>query len=110
MNTMKKYLGILFLTLGLMLSSGNMMAQCPMCKAAVVSNTEDGAKGVATASGLNAGILILFALPYACIGGVAFTVIYYVRKHRKIEASILSSTTVEDVIGDHKHGFGSSGN
>ena len=99
---MKKYLGILFLLLVLQFSASNIQAQCPMCKAAVVSNTEDGAKGVAMAGGLNTGILILFFLPYACIGTVVFATIYFVRRRRKEEARLLSETTVEDIIGNHR--------
>ena len=106
---MKKYLGILFFLLVLQIPVSNLQAQCPMCKAAVVSNTEDGAKGVGTASGLNTGILILFFLPYACIGTVAFATVYFIRKHRKEQAALLSSTTVDDLIGDHKPGLESSG-
>lgn len=110
MKAMKKYLGILFLLLVLQFSNGNVQAQCPMCKAAITSSTEDGATGVATAGGLNAGILILFFLPYACIGSIAFATIYFVRKNKKANDAQLSTTTVEDVIGNHRPGFGPTAN
>jgi hypothetical protein len=100
---MKRYLSIFSLMALLLLGSSQVQAQCPMCKAAVVSSTEDGAKGVSTAKGLNAGILLLFVLPYACLGTLAFVSIHYVRKHRRAQAEY-SQLTVEDVIGQHRPG------
>lgn len=44
------------------LNVGFLAAQCPMCKAAVESNLKEGG---AAAAGLNAGIIYLFATPFA---------------------------------------------
>ncbi len=63
---------ILFLVfaVALILLDGDNFAQCPMCKAGVESNAEEGATHLPAA--LNTGIMYLFVLPYLLIGGVAF--------------------------------------
>ena len=62
----------LLLTLSLCINFGSpadVAAQCPMCKISAESNLNNG--GTA-GSGLNKGILYLFALPYLIIGGIGY--------------------------------------
>ena len=67
--------------------SSNLNAQCPMCKAAVTSGSNDGkgtdGKGSALASNLNTGILYLFVLPYSAIMLVAIVVYRGYKKRKK---------------------------
>ena len=67
---MKKFAWILpvLLLLLVMLVPADLVAQCPMCKAAVESGTEEGTSPLAR--GLNNGILYLFILPFLTIGTV----------------------------------------
>lgn len=48
-----------------LIGTSPVMAQCPMCKAAVIS--EHGGGESELAKGLNTGILYMFVLPYAVI-------------------------------------------
>lgn len=73
-------------------------AQCPMCKAAVVSNSGYGEEENAMASGLNTGIFYLFALPYLALMGVGFLFYRGYRRRKRREAAA-EMTTIEDVIG-----------
>jgi hypothetical protein len=101
---MKNLLVALLLVLGLMVVPQVASAQCPMCKAAVTSGSNYGAKESNLVSGLNTGILYLFVLPYASIMLIGFVVVVNYRKRKREEARELSDTRVEDVIGDHKPG------
>lgn len=73
-------------------------AQCPMCKAAVESNTGYGEEGSWLASMLNTGILYLFALPYLALMGVGF-LWYRGYKRRQREEAAEEMTTIESVTG-----------
>lgn len=53
----------------LLLGGGELLAQCPMCRATAESNL---ANGGTEGRGLNNGILYLFFMPYILIGTVAF--------------------------------------
>lgn len=99
---MKKYLGILLLGLGLLLAPRLLPAQCPMCKAAVTSGSNYGAKESNLVAGLNTGILYLFVLPYGSLMLIGVVVVVHYRRKQREDARELSETTVEDVIGDHK--------
>ena len=50
------------LILILFLIAFDLVAQCPMCKAAIESNMKDGGKA---GQGINAGIMYLFLTPFA---------------------------------------------
>jgi len=52
-----------------MASGAELLAQCPMCKAAAESNLKEGGSAGA---GLNAGILYLFFTPYILVGTLGF--------------------------------------
>jgi len=57
------------------------VAQCPMCKAAVESNLEDG--GTSTVGmGLNTGILYLMIIPYVMVAAIG---IFWYRAKKKQE-------------------------
>jgi len=45
------------------------VAQCPMCKIAAESNMENGGE---SGSGLNTGILYMFAAPYLIVGFISY--------------------------------------
>ena len=46
----------------IVVSSGNILAQCAMCRASVETNVSED--GIGFAAKLNTGILYLFAMPY----------------------------------------------
>lgn len=46
------------------------LAQCAMCRATLENNLSNGNPGIAT--GMNLGILYLFAAPYLAVAAVAF--------------------------------------
>lgn len=64
MSTFKnKLLRILAITwMALVVNSGNLLAQCAMCKASVETNVNED--GIGFAAKLNTGILYLFVMPY----------------------------------------------
>lgn len=57
--------------------SGQLFAQCPMCKTAVESTVKSGQSNAG--KGLNDGILYLLAAPYLVVGGLA---ILWYKKYR----------------------------
>ncbi len=65
---MKKYL-LPCLILVLLLAGGDLLAQCPMCRATAESNL---ANGGTEGQGLNQGILYLLGMPYVLVGTIAF--------------------------------------
>jgi hypothetical protein len=99
---MKKYILGLLLILGMSFAPQIVDAQCPMCKAAVTSGSNYGAKGNQIVAGLNTGILYLFVLPYASLMLIGVVVVVHYRRKQREDAKELSETTVEDVIGDHR--------
>lgn len=66
----RKYLPFILLLLLFCLSGGGeLLAQCPMCRATAESNL---ANGGTEGQGLNNGILYLFFAPYLIVGTLAF--------------------------------------
>lgn len=57
---------VLALTL---VSSPELLAQCPMCRATAETNL---ANGGTEGAGLNQGILYLLGMPYVLVGAIAF--------------------------------------
>jgi hypothetical protein len=106
---MKKYLGMLLLVVGLALAPQVAQAQCPMCKAAVTTGSNYGAKESKLVAGLNAGILYLFLLPYGSLMLLGVVLVVNHRRNKRRNGQELSETTVADVIGDHRVG-GATGN
>jgi hypothetical protein len=76
----------------------NAAAQCPMCKAAVESNSGYGEGESWLASMLNTGIIYLFTLPYLAIMGVGF-LWYRGYKRKQREEAMEEMTTIESVTG-----------
>jgi len=60
----------------------NVMAQCPMCRAAAEQNL---AGGGTSAIGLNRGILYLFLTPYLIVMSLGLVWYYRYRKVQKLE-------------------------
>lgn len=60
------FLAVIFITTNI----GQVMAQCAMCRATVENNVSAG--DTSLASGLNLGILYLFATPYVVFLVIAF--------------------------------------
>lgn len=75
---MKKRIMLVFFTL-LLFSSGNIEAQCAMCRAAL-----GGEDNSAQAKAVNDGIVYLMAIPYLLVVVIGYAV-YRMRKNRKIE-------------------------
>ena len=61
---------ILLIVTVMISSSGQLMAQCAMCRTTIENNVSAG--DTALGSGLNLGILYLFVAPYLIIGTIAF--------------------------------------
>lgn len=59
----------LLLIISLTLIGGDLLAQCPMCRATAETNL---ANGGTEGAGLNQGILYLLGMPYVLIGTIAF--------------------------------------
>lgn len=79
-NKLKRFLGLLLLTLTLSFSNVSTTdAQCPMCRMSAESNLKNGGT---EGKGLNNGILYLLATPYLMIGGIAY---FWYRNRRKNE-------------------------
>lgn len=86
MKQILKYIAVFAVLALLMCVAGDLVAQCPMCKAAVESAGDGGPSPMA--KGLNNGILYLFVLPYLMVGLVGFLLYrgYQNRKKQKEEA------------------------
>ncbi|CAH1001955.1 hypothetical protein LEM8419_02870 [Neolewinella maritima] len=65
---MKRFLTLL-LVLVLLGTGGELLAQCPMCRATAESNL---ANGGTEGQGLNQGILYLLGMPYVLVATVGF--------------------------------------
>lgn len=74
-----RFFSLLILTLVITIQSA--LAQCAMCRATVETNVNYGEASLA--SGLNLGILYLFAAPYLVIGTIAF---FWYRQSRAAHA------------------------
>lgn len=71
-----KYVGLLLLILLLMPEISE--AQCSMCRAVLMSETDQSA-----AKGINDGILYLMIFPYLLVGGVGYFIYRSRRNKRK---------------------------
>ena len=83
MKNVLKYVAVIGVFALLFCFAGDLMAQCPMCKAAVETGKNDGVSPMA--EGLNTGILYLFTLPYLLLGLLGF-ILYRNYKSKKAEA------------------------
>lgn len=54
----------------LMITAGESLAQCAMCRATLENNLSNGNPGIA--AGINFGIMYLFCAPYLAVGVVAY--------------------------------------
>lgn len=82
---MSKYrllISLLLIGLLMVVVSGDVAAQCPMCKMSAESNLREG--GTA-GRGLNAGILFMLSLPYLIIGSIGYA---WWRNNRGIEGDL----------------------
>lgn len=66
---MKKSLLTTVCFLLLLMAGGDLLAQCPMCRATAETNL---ANGGTEGQGLNNGIMYMLGMPYLLIGTVAF--------------------------------------
>lgn len=89
MKKLLRYFSILSFAL-LLFGSQPAMSQCPMCKAAVMS--ENGNNTSKLAKGLNTGILYMFVLPY--ITGTAIIVLW-VRASRRRKRELAKAQAEE---------------
>lgn len=81
MHKLKSILISLLVVCLLVVFTGDLAAQCPMCKMSAESNL---ANGGTAGKGLNAGILYMLATPYLLVGTVAYL---WWRNKKKAEAS-----------------------
>ena len=72
-----------FVTVWIMLvvNSGELLAQCAMCKASIESNVNED--GIGFASKLNTGILYLFIMPYLLAMIIGYFWLRKSREHRR---------------------------
>lgn len=54
----------------LVITAGESLAQCAMCRATLENNLSNGNPGIA--AGINFGIMYLFCAPYLAVGVVAY--------------------------------------
>lgn len=64
-----------------LVNSGNILAQCAMCKASVETNVSED--GVGFASQLNFGIMYLFAAPYLLVMVIAYLWYKKSKEHKR---------------------------
>jgi hypothetical protein len=86
MNGIKSLFLVLSLTFSGWMISGDVAAQCPMCKMSAESNLKNGGT---TGKGLNAGILYMLALPYTLVGVIGFIWWKNNRRHQEDEVEVL---------------------
>jgi len=84
-----KFTTVCFTIITLLLNTVEMVAQCPMCRAAAEQNL---ASGGGAARGLNHGILYLLAAPYLIVSIIGIIWYYQYRKSQRL--------TVEDILGE----------
>ena len=86
MKMVKRILFVLCISFSGWMVSGDLAAQCPMCKMSAESNLKNG--GTA-GKGLNAGILYMLALPYTLVGVIGFIWWKNNRRNREDEVEVL---------------------
>jgi len=69
----------------ILLVSADVVAQCPMCKAAAEASLNSDSK-VNIALGLNKGIFYLFIMPYVLISAIFFIWYYNYRKQKIVSS------------------------
>ena len=77
----------------MVLASGDLLAQCPMCKMAAESNMREGGTN---GKGLNAGILFILSLPYVIVGSIGYA---WWRNNREFEADFMKPTEPSSAAG-----------
>ena len=80
MKFAKQLILVIGLTFSGIVMSGDVAAQCPMCKMSAESNLKNG--GTA-GKGLNAGILYMLSLPYTLVGVIGY--IWWKNNRRRTE-------------------------
>jgi len=60
-----KYVKGIFLMLMFLILSGDLLAQCAMCRSTLENNYSNGNPGIA--AGINTGILYLLSMPYLAV-------------------------------------------
>jgi hypothetical protein len=68
-KTVKILRGLSAMSILIIVSSVDALAQCPMCRISLESNLKNG--GTA-GSGINAGIFMLLGMPYLIVGTIAY--------------------------------------
>ena len=86
MKRVKQIFLVTMLSLSGMFLTGDVAAQCPMCKMSAESNLKNG--GTA-GKGLNTGILYMLALPYTLVGVIGFIWWKNNRRLREDEVEVL---------------------
>jgi hypothetical protein len=86
MKKVNRFIIILTLVLGAMVSSVDTSAQCPMCKMSAESNLKNGGSA---GKGLNKGILYMLALPYTLIGTIGYVWWRNTRRKEEDEVEVL---------------------
>lgn len=85
---------ILLLVFGLLLCvGGDLLAQCPMCRATAETNL---ANGGTEGKGLNRGILYMLGMPYIVIGAIAF--LWWRNRNKDIDANTLERESDPSVL------------
>ncbi|HJW28180.1 MAG TPA: hypothetical protein VJ508_02905 [Saprospiraceae bacterium] len=83
MKYIRRALLLVFIWMSALAFSGQVQAQCPMCKISMESNMRNGGK---TGRGLNAGILYMLVLPYSLVGTIGY--IWWRKNRRKEEDEV----------------------
>lgn len=73
------FIAVLLLVFIILAMPSDIYAQCPMCRMAAGSNLEDGGS---QGKGLNIGILMMLATPYALVVGITALWWYNKRKSK----------------------------
>lgn len=87
---------VLSLWIFIVVSSGNLMAQCAMCRASVETNVNED--GIGFAAKLNTGILYLFVTPYLLAMLIGY--FWYIKSKenkRKLEAEELRKRRLQSM-------------
>ena len=87
---MKPVLKIFLIAMGILVSlsffTGEVLAQCAMCRVTLENNVNNGEVGIA--AGINTGILYLFAMPYILIALIGY--MWYRKSKENVNAKSYS--------------------